>query len=541
MATEIIFRIVFTVFASVILTAAGVKMFQIYQLSSYKARGFFGWFKSTKCAYLIRYAAAAAAPLVFMLIFLLIFSKFTWGYYAASGFFFMFGILFIFLNPRFDGIQKTPLKLTGRIWRLIFTTLALFAAAVYPALMLGSVLPVPGYSVTALFFFLIPLVVTLAHYIILPVELLIQRHYKNLAKERLNKNEGLIRIGITGSFGKTTAKNILERMLQKKYRVFATPASYNTPMGISKAVNNAPDAVSDAQVFIAEMGARHKGDIKTLCDLVGPSAGLITGIGNQHLEHFGSTDNIMSGKYELIENLRGEKKAYFNIDNDLALKLSGRYNGDKRLTGAQADSGGYDLAVSYSDYAVSDKGVSFNLRCGEKLAAVNTKLLGRHIPSLAALCTAAALDYGVSFEDAAMALDDMTPLPHRLELLKGGDGTIIIDDAYNSNPAGAVNALEVLGCFKDMVKVIITPGLVELGQEEKEENKNLGKNIAAVADYAILNSSLGAYIKQGCLEAGMDEGRIILTTSLSEATEKLKSIDGAKAVLFENDLPDNVA
>ncbi|MCL2061725.1 MAG: UDP-N-acetylmuramoyl-tripeptide--D-alanyl-D-alanine ligase [Firmicutes bacterium] len=450
---DTIFRIAFTVLASAVLTGASFKMFQIFQLSGYRTRGVYNWFKATKLDYLARYFALGFLSFIAIFVFIGSFGSFPITYYIGSFIFFGLCAMFILISFKSGAQSKTPLKLTKRVWRLIITSAILHAALVYGLLMFGTLLPKIDYAFACVAAFLIPFTVTAAHYILLPIEILIQNSFKKQAAQKLSQNPQLIKIGITGSFGKTTAKNIVAAMLEKKYKVYATPASYNTPMGIAKSVNSG--GLQDAQVFVAEMGARYVGDIAELAHIVKPQYGILTGIGTQHLETMGSGENIAKTKYELIESLPNSGCAFFNGDNEKSVELFTGCTKEKILCGAETVSG---ASVTYKNAKMQNKGSVFTLIADGREIEITTVLLGKHIPGLIALCAAAALKLEVSLEEIAAACAELKPVPHRLQLIDRGD-TLILDDAYNANAEGARNALEVLSQL-DGTRIIITPGLV---------------------------------------------------------------------------------
>ena len=174
-----------------------------------------------------------------------------------------------------------------------------------------------------LIFLCLPLCIVIVHYISLPVELLIKQYYISKAIRKLKKKK-IIKIGITGSFGKTSTKNILKEILEKKYKVCASPKNYNTEMGLSKTIL---EYLDDHNILIAEMGARHKGDIKILAKMVEPDYGIITTIGPQHLETFKSLETIEDTKFELAENLKQDGVMIFNGDSNSTKKLYDRFDG----------------------------------------------------------------------------------------------------------------------------------------------------------------------------------------------------------------------
>lgn len=377
----------------------------------------------------------------------------------------------------------------------------------------------------------------LANMIINPVEKRINSYYYTIAKEKIKALEELETVGITGSFGKTSTKFIVDTILKEKYRVLKTPESYNTPMGISKVVNS--DLTNDYEVFIAEMGARYIGDIKELSKLTNPKIGVITSIGPAHLKTFKNIENIMKTKYELIEELPSDGIAIFNYDNEYVKKLADKTFKESILYGLE----NYEkLDIYAKDIEVSELGSTFVLmdKSGDKIKCT-TKLLGKHniYNLLAGASVGKAL--GLSLKEIKTGIAKVEPIPHRLNIINPGTGVIVIDDAFNSNPIGAEAALEVLGQFKGGRKIIITPGMVELGHKEEESNREFGINIGNVCDYVILvGKKRTKPIYQGLKQSGYNERNIIIVQNLDEATLELKKIVRPKdIVLFENDLPDN--
>lgn len=518
------------VMASLLMVIVSKKMFQIYQLSSYRARGVFNWLKITKFDYIARYFALAFLSFITMFVFVACFYKYVYVRYLGLLPFIGLCILFLLLTGKEK--VKVPLKYTARMLRLHFVTFVLYLGLSMLTYYIASFFTA-SYSLLGILPFLSPFVVTLAHFIVLPVETLNNYGYKVRAKNKLKTMPEMIRIGITGSFGKTTTKVILSKMLERKYKVCYSKASYNTPMGICKVVNN--DMPMDTQIFVAEMGARFKGDIKELAEIVQPNYGIITAIGNQHLETFGSVENIMDTKYELVENLSSGGYALFNGDSEYNLALYEKTVREKVITGKE---GTANAAAYYKDVVQSEDGVTFTLCLGGEEIFIRTQLLGRHIPSVITLCAILAFNLGVSCEEIAAVAKDLEPIPHRLELINQGS-MIIIDDAYNANVEGAENALQVLNNFTGRTRVIITPGLVELGKEEKQANTDLGEKIGANCDLALLVGARGEQLKEGAIKAGMSDDKIRLFNTVGEAVGYLRTVEGKTVVLFENDLPDN--
>lgn len=525
---EIALDTLFIFVSTALLSVSSIKMLHMLQLSSYRLRGVVNWIKASHYDYLLRYFSFAFFASGMTLLF-----NFCFPYGFAHYFSFLFTVFFgiVFCVISFRTQSKVKLALTPRMIRLIMVNTVVCLAFGVGGWGLSKVpgMLETGYSVLPLF---IPLMCLLSYAVTYPIERAIAKSFIKDATEELDrrKTEGLKVVGITGSYGKTTAKNILTAMLLTKYRVCATPGSYNTPLGICRTVNDV--LADDDEILVAEMGARRRGDIRELCEVAKPDVGLITGVGSQHYETFGSLEAIAETKYELIEALPPLGHGVFNVSDAGAAALSERFGGNKITAGAESG-----CTLTATDVSFGSFGTRFCLSDGKERVTVQTKLLGRHIPGLIASCAAVAQCFDVPLCACARACESLTPVPHRLEVTVSGDKTII-DDAYNSNTAGAKNALDVLGDFEGE-KIVVTPGMVELGELEAEANKTFGRQIAAVCDKAVLVGSRAKQMRAGATEAGMPEEKIFAVASLKEAKDVLAKVQGKAVILFENDLPDN--
>ena len=324
---------------------------------------------------------------------------------------------------------------------------------------------------------------------------------------------------------------------QDKIKVKNTPSSFNTTMGLSKVINN--ELESDREVFIAELGAKIPGEIHEVASLVQPDIGIITAIGPTHMHLFKTIDNIMKTKYELIEDLPMDGVAIFNYDNDYVKILADKTE-KKTLRYGTKDI--EKLDVYADEIKVDENGSEFMLHIrGEGEIKCKTKLLGVHnISNLLASATAASV-LGLSLEQIQSGIAKVEPVEHRLSLIPSKSNTIVIDDAFNSNPVGFRAALDVLKEFKGHRKIIITPGMVELGDMEEDENRKIGEVISDVVDFVILvGKKRTVPIYEGLKNKDFNEDNIYRVSSLAEATEVLAKISmPGDVVLFENDLPDN--
>ncbi|MBQ8443903.1 MAG: UDP-N-acetylmuramoyl-tripeptide--D-alanyl-D-alanine ligase, partial [Clostridia bacterium] len=384
-----------------------------------------------------------------------------------------------------------------------------------------------AFDVCVVFLFT-PLWIALVHYLLWPVEELIKYYYICKAKKKL-AGKKVIKIGITGSYGKTSTKNILSHILEKEFKVCSTPKNYNTEMGTTLTILKNLD---DHDIFIAEMGARRPRDIEKLVKIVNPDYGIITAIGNCHIETFKSLENVENTKYELAKNIKPEGTIFFG-ESDSTYKLYKRFKGNKFLT-CQEKSFAYAQNVK-----LSQNGSEFELVIDEKVLPVSTKLLGRFNIDNIVLASSIAYKLGVSTEDIVSAIKSLQPSPHRLQLSKTGFCTIL-DDSYNSNEVGFEEALNVLAKFEGR-KIVVTPGMVELGSRQSEINFKLGGKIADVSDYLIImNNTNKNDLLSGAISHGLKRENIYFASTRAEQKELIKLLTCKDAVvLFENDLPDN--
>ena len=417
------------------------------------------------------------------------------------------------------GKEKKPFVMTARMKRLY--------------IILGIVVAV-FFSFSLLFMAVLFLLSALAAIIALPIEKSINRMYMRDAQRRMDAQPDLIRIGITGSYGKTSVKNILYTILSQKYNVLSTPASFNTPMGLTRVIRERLEPAH--QVFLAEMGARHRQDIKELTDFIHPTIGVLTSVGPQHLDTFKSLDNIIQTKYDLIRAIPSDGFAVFNDDHGICADL---YEKTKNTPKAIVGREGGDVWAA--DVEVSAKGSSFTL-CFQDGTQVpcQTRMLGAHNISNILLACAVSKRLGLSNLQIQRGISLLQPVEHRLQLLTSAGGVTVIDDAFNSNPKGAAAALDVLSRFPGR-RIIVTPGMVELGEKEAEYNREFGRSMASAADVCVLVGKKHTLpIQEGLIEAGYPAADIHSFSSLAEATAWLQGfMRTGDFVLYENDLPDH--
>lgn len=522
------------VISTVLMIFVGYRLLQILQLTNYRIHGFLKWFKETKYSYISRLFMLSFLSIASMLITNVILADFfvqpIFEYLSI-----LFYILFcsLFITNLFSAKQKTPLKYTKRMTRLLVVFVILEGLFTWLVQYVGlKYIPYLSFSLIGIVPITLPVFVIIAFYITLPIEMLISNSYIKKAKKKLNERKDLVVIGVTGSFGKTSVKNILATILSEKYKVCSSPASFNTPLGLSKTVLT--KLKNEDRIFIAEMGAKAVGDITELCNMVNPEIGIITGIGNQHLLTFGSLDNILKTKGELADYIeKNSKKMYFNVDTNLAKNLSENYTCKKTAMNAN-----YDLTIE--NLVTNENGSIFDLKHKSQKVSCSTALLGDHNVSNILISSLVALDLGLNLQDIKNGIEKLKPVPHRLEIIKGASPYTIIDNSYNSSVEGSKASLEVVSKFNGK-KFVITPGLVELGKEQFNCNYEFGRDLARVCDYVIIDSTVNFdAISSGLVFGGFDESKIIQAVNLNSAVEILNQFASAgDVVLFENDLPDN--
>lgn len=520
---------------AILLCFEGYKFMQIIQLNGYNIRGYFSWLKNTRAKYFGRILVLALLGSAAMLVTNAIFNAHL-EYLAYMGIVVYFALSAYFLKNIYSAPKKTPLKMTRRMSRsmilLFFVNLVISFVLIAVSSMFISYFRFGAVALSPLF---LPIVVPFVHWTMKPIENLINRGYVIKAKKKLEKFPALIKIGITGSYGKTSVKNFLSTILSEKYNVCATPLNYNTPTGITKTVL---DFLSVGhQVLVAEMGARKKGDINELCQIIEPKYGIVTSVGEQHLATFKTVENVLSTKSELPAFLGKDGFCVVNLDDKM---LQGAYK--KFDCGVSTASIVQNTAdVFATNIVTSTDGTDFVLHVNNQEYKCHTSLLGKHNVLNVVMCVPIALQLGLTVDEITKGIGKIRPVEHRLFVIKEANDVIILDDAYNASIEGSKTALEVLSMFKNRRKIVVTPGLVELGTIERLANYEFGKQIAEVADLVvIINKVHFASIKQGLIDAGFKEENIIEAETFTKSQKLLSdAILPGDIILWENDLPDN--
>lgn len=377
-------------------------------------------------------------------------------------------------------------------------------------------------------------IIYIANILLAPVEKHINNGYYNDAARILSLMPDLKIIGITGSYGKTSTKHYLHRILSEKYDVLMTPGSFNTTLGVIRTIREYLKPYNE--VFIVEMGAKQQGDIKEICDLVKPYMGIVTAVGEQHLESFKSIENVQRTKFELIDAL--PKNGVGIVNDDFPYVANRKVDNVECIR--YAVNGTKNATYTAKDIVYDETGSQFTIVGGGKELRLHTRLVGEcNISNLiAAVIIALRLD--VPDEKIRYAVEKIEQVEHRLNLKRTPGGITIIDDAFNSNPTGSKMAMDVLSRFNKGKRIVITPGMIELGDKQYELNEALGVKIAECADVAII---VGEYNKEALLngikQGKMNKENVHAVASFNDAQRVLASIAKAgDTVLYENDLPD---
>lgn len=462
--------------------------------------------------------------------------------WIVAGLLLAWSITFASSRPYRNVREKKPLAFTNRLKRLLGAAAILVFLPVVAGTWIGLSMGAPGGFLPYLLGFLVadlgaPFYVLLALACVTPVESYFQEGFKRQARQKVANRPDLTVIGITGSYGKTSTKFIVAEILRQRYNVLATPGSYNTPMGLCLVINN--KLRPEHQMLVLEMGMRYEGDIQELCDIARPELAIVTSVGPAHLETMGSVEAIAEEKASIIDCARPEAPVILNVDNEYVAAMAGRATGPIWRVSTE---GHPEADITAREIHYGPEGARFVVRddTGSE-HAFQTKLLGRHNVLNILLGVALGRQMGMRLRQIAHAVARLEPVDHRLQLRREGSITII-DDAFNSNPVGARNAVEILGQFDTGRRIIVTPGMIELGPRQATENRRLGTHIARHADLAVLvGNSQTRPIQEGLRGEDFPEEKIKVFDGLFEAQDFLKTyLREGDVVLYENDLPDHL-
>lgn len=532
----VIFAIVTTLFAGWRAWRRLRYFLHIFQLEGYKPDEFgrWTWQHSGRVLFRLSHKLAVAELTIGF------FGFFYWSpYWTAVILLPLWSITFASSRLYRSDQQKKPLKYTNRLQRLLTAAAVMAVLPVVVGFFFWTTTGIENLFYYLLGFFaadlLAPLWVLLAALLVKPVETSIQEGFKRRARRRLRSRPDVRIVGITGSYGKTSTKFIIDEILRQRYNVLASPASYNTPMGLCIVINEMMKP--EHQVLVLEMGIRHHGDMHELCAIAHPDIAVVTSVGMAHLETMGSIEAIAREKSQILTCMERDGIAILNADDPRVNSMESSTTGKVWKVSAK---GSIEADITAHNISYGPEGAQFTVRDDTGTERTfKTKLLGEHnvLNILLGVAVGRALD--VRLRQIAYAVERLEPIEHRLQLRQQGQITII-DDAFNSNPVGARNALEILGRFNSGRRIVITPGMIELGDHQYEENKRLGEHIADHVDLALLiGGEQTRPIQDGLKAKRFPAEQWKVLGSFFEAQNFLKTyLQPGDVVLYENDLPD---
>lgn len=422
--------------------------------------------------------------------------------------------------------KKLVMTPKATLFLLIATFLVFSMYAVGLFLYFGNFV-VSGLVVILLTPFVLPYLMLVPLFLVKVVQMPVEFWIMKKARQKLRLHKGL-KIAIAGSFGKTTMREILKTVLSEGKVVAQVPHSYNTPLGISRFIENLK---GNEDVLIFEFGEYYPGDILKLCLLVAPDVGIITGVNEAHLEKFGSLDETGKTIFELADWL-GEKVLYVNAESDLA-----------KLRALQKH-------ILYSREGVSDlkvekvkaslEGTVFSLNDGREFVS---GLLGAHMVGPLLVSIDLAKKLGLTDDLILKGIKKTKSFDHRLQMSVDASGVVTLDDSYNGNPSGVKAILEFLSGITDRRKIYVTPGLVEMGERSEEVHRVIGKQIASagVSKVILMKNSVTKWIDDGLKEAGF-KGEVVWFDDALKAYAFLPQMTvKGDLVVLQNDWPDQYA
>lgn len=381
----------------------------------------------------------------------------------------------------FAQIYKEPILQDSTIVPADFNT-------IFPTVNESNVLMIPLETISVVLFFallfvidlLLPLFISV-FVIATSIIVVIHRNRKvRAAKKKISEIENLKIIGVTGSFGKSTTKEILKIILHGKFKVFATPKNINTDIGVATVILNNTNHLAD--VFIVEMGAYKRGEVRKMCEIARPDISIITGINEQHIALFGTLENTLRAKYEIVEYAKEDATVILNGDSHMTLHVAGKSQKREIVYSTEKE-----LDLWASDIKSDGDHVEFNVHHGTDVHRFQVRMLGEHNVSNILAATAAARSLGMSLQEIATVLREQSQARRigKLNVVQSKFGYKVINDSYNANPAGFSAALEVLSNTKGKRKILVTIGILELGGQTSKIYKQLAEQIVAVCDVLV--------------------------------------------------------
>lgn len=377
-----------------------------------------------------------------------------------------------------------------------------------------------------------------------PVEEASRQRFVRMARGTIARIRPTV-VGITGSYGKTTTKKFVAELLSERYRTYATPKSFNTMLGVSRAINSDLTDNYALDYFVVEMGAYFPGEIKRICGLTPPRIGIVTEVGPMHLERFKTLERTTIAKYELIAALPADGVGIFNWDNLYVRGMMAKGHPATRVGVSKTADPAHppaDVRLIASDVRETLDGLQFRVTDTQTGATelFDVPVSGEHNVTNLLCAIAVGLVSDLSLKNLAARAKSLSPSEARLVTQATAGGVTVINDAYSANPVGARSALRVLGLHQTGRRVVVTPGMVELGELMEQENRALGEFAAGyVTDVILVGAERTRPIAEGLKAAGFPSNQVMVVERVSEAIAWTQSqLSAGDTVLYLNDLPD---
>jgi UDP-N-acetylmuramoyl-tripeptide--D-alanyl-D-alanine ligase len=495
----------------------------IYQQEEYDSRRFLPWIIVHR-AFDMRMSAALLV--LGILQFAIVLSPVIAFAAAAVGFVILGAIE---KDPR--KASKKKLSMTGRAKRIYWVA--------FGALAVGTVLIAAAAARVWVWIIpvqLIPVALSVGNLFTQPYENKLQKRFWNEAHSKLASLKPTV-VGITGSYGKTSTKHLLGHILEVQAPALITPGSVNTPMGIARIVRERLS--SHHRFFVCEMGAYGPGSIERLCRLAPPDVAVITAIGMAHYERFKTLETVAKTKFELAEAVAERGGPVIVAQQVLEFEAAKRFrDGYQRTIVVGTDP---ECALRINASSQTTEGILAHVLWNGVAYVLRAPIFGEHHISNMAVAFAAACSLGAAPEDAILALASVPQISHRLEVKQGPAGARLIDDAYNSNPAGFASGLRLLDALSTDGgrRILVTPGMVELGQAHDEEHRKIGQMAGAHADLVLAVVPERIKTFTSAYRSANPSGTVMPFPTFTAANTWLASnVRSNDVVLLENDLPD---
>ena len=435
--------------------------------------------------------------------------------------------------------SKIPLR-KSIVWTAKAITIFVFALILSIFLLFIGVylffsLPI-GLILLPIGFVCFPFLYTFVCMLLWPFDAIVKHWYIQQAKKLLVRHIKARIIGISGSYGKTTMKNVLSSVLSAKFRTITTPESVNTPIGIAQWLLKT--LKKETEVIIIEYGEHYQGDIAGLCHMFPPDIAVLTGINEAHLERLKTLDTSITTMFEIVEHAKTDAVILLNADDEHIRSSYKKFVKNKRVSFYSGMNDSLAVLTITKKVFIEEK---LGWDCTfQKLEKMFIPLLGEYALGDVAASIVIGNLLGMNAVEFKKGIADIKPIPHRLEPIIGSGEVLVIDDSYNGNPDGVTEAIRVLSRFKKRRKIYITPGLVEIGPKAPIIHEHIGRELAGVVDRVILvKNSVTPSIEKGLLASGFDPSHIIWFNTALEAHEALSGIIQAHdVVLFQNDWGD---